>query len=217
MDAKDFMPDEATIAAIREKLVRYESDRKTAAARVRRRVPIYLGIVLAIVLVLAWAFNSFADPREQWFSAPHVFLYVGGVIALIIAYVYATGPAADLQQAFREQLFPIVFGFIKDFKYRNRVDPDSYGRLPPQTIGSFNLHGFDDVISGSYGGFPFELYEASFSTKNNKTETRVFPRRRHGLSSWSRPFPGWLNPTPQGRERPSASFSSCSAETAVRN
>jgi len=192
MDAKDFMPDEAAIAAIRAKLERYEADREVAAKRVRLRVPIYLGIVLAVVLVLAWAFNSFADPSEQWLSAPHVFLYVGGVIAAIIAYVYATGPATDLQQEFRAQLFPIVFGFIKDFKYRRGGEPDSYGRLPPQTIGSFNQRGFDDIISGIYGGSRFELYEASFSTKSGKnTTTRNF-RGIVMAFELATPFPGLL-------------------------
>jgi hypothetical protein len=190
MDAKDFMPDEAAIAAIRAKLERYEAERRVAAGRVRLRVPIYLGIVLAIVLVLAWAFNSFAHPSEQWFSSPHVFLYVGGLIAAIIAYVYATGPATDLQD-FRGQLFPIVFGFIQDFKYRRGGEPDSYGRLPPQTIGNFNQRGFDDIIAGTYGGSRFELYEASFSTKSGKTTTRNF-RGIVMAFELATPFPGLL-------------------------
>jgi hypothetical protein len=191
MDAKDFMPDEAAIADIRARLERYEAERKAAAARVRMRVPIYVGIVLAIVLVLAWAFNSFADPSEQWFSSPHVFLYVGGAIALVIAYVYATGPATDLQQAFREQLFPVVFGFIKDFRYRRMVEPDSYRRLPREVIGPFNERGMDDVISGSYGGFPFELYEASFWTKSGTKKKSNF-RGIVLAFELVTPFPGLL-------------------------
>jgi hypothetical protein len=191
MDAKDFMPDEAAIAAIRARLERYEAERKITAARVRLRVPIYLGVLLAMVLVLAWAFNSFADPNEQWFSSPHVFLYVGGAIAGFVAYAFATRPATDLQQAFREQLFPIVFGFIKDFRYRRAAEPDSYGRLPHEVIGSFNRRSFDDVISGTYGGFAFELYEASFSTKSGKTETRVFRGVVMAFELMT-PFPGLL-------------------------
>lgn len=191
MDAKDFMPDEAAIASIREKLVRYDADRKAAAARVRLRVPVYLGILLAVVLLLAWAFNSFADPREQWSSAPHVFLYVGGAIAAVIAYVYARGPASDLQQAFREQLFPLVFGFVKEFKYSRAIEPETYGRLPREVIGNFDRQSFDDVISGSYGGFPFELYEASFRTGSGKTETTNF-RGIVMAFELATPFPGLL-------------------------
>lgn len=191
MDARDFMPDEAAIAGIRARLGQYEADRARIARRTRLRVPLYVGLIVVIVLVLAIAFNTFADPNEQWFSAPHVFLYVGGVIAAIIAWVFANGPATDLRQTFREQLFPVIFGFIKDFRYTRLAMPESFALLPREAIGAYNKQGFDDTISGVYGGFPFELYEASFWTKSGQTET---PNFRGIVLAFElvTPFPGVL-------------------------
>ncbi|MGE0503132.1 MAG: DUF3137 domain-containing protein [Rhizobiaceae bacterium] len=191
MDAKDFMPDEATIARIRADLDRYEGDRALAAAKVRLRMPAYVGGVLVIVAVLAYAFNSFADPNEQWFSSPHVFLYFGGIVALFFAYSAAMGPATKLQQSFREHMLPIVFGFIKDVRYSHGTTPDSFHHLPREAVGTFNRQTFDDTISGTYNGFTFELYEATLKHKQGKSDQLMFKgivMAFHML----RPFPGKL-------------------------
>ena len=45
------------------------------------RVPVFMGVLLAAIAVLAVVFNNFADLNEQWFSTPHVFLYGIGFVA----------------------------------------------------------------------------------------------------------------------------------------
>ena len=173
METADFMPSEAVIAAIRKDLEAYEAKRASVAWQVRWRVPLFVGLVLVFVVLVAWLFNKVADRNEQWFSTPHVFLYVVGFVAAILLYFRAIKPATRLQQSFRETLVPIIFGFITDMRYQHGVTPHSFDRLPRETVGGFTMSRFDDIISGRYEGFAFELYEADLwdggATKNKAT------------------------------------------------
>lgn len=174
MDARDFMPSEEALRSIRASIEAYEAERRSVRRRMAVRIPLYLLLVAAAVLVLALAFNTFADPREQWVSAPHVFLYVAGVAALAVAYVAATGPARRLQRSFREKLLPVVFGFIENVRYRKGETPKALDRLPREMIGNFDRASYDDEIAGVWQGLPFELFEAVFSQSSGKAASTVF-------------------------------------------
>ena len=175
MDTKEFMPGDDTIAGIRKDIEQYEIERAKVHVQVRWRVPVFLGALLLIAALIAYAFNNFADPNELWFSSPHVFLYFGTFVAAFFVYGMATSPATKLRQSFRDRLLPIIFGFIKDLQYANGRTPDSFDRLPKQAVGSFNRQSFDDVISGKYEGFPFELYETTLS-RRPANQTRPYSR-----------------------------------------
>lgn len=191
MDGQGFMPSEAVLAGIRADVARYEAGRVQAHRAVRWRVPAFLAATVAFVVAVAYVLNGLADPFEQWTSAPHVFVYVGSAIAAFFIYGWAMRPATKLQQSFRERLLPIAFSFIDGVKYRTGWVPESFARLPRETVGSFNRQGFDDFVSGQYAGFPFELYEASLSQKAGKTTTSVFKGVIVAFKT-ERPFPGVL-------------------------
>ncbi len=191
MDTADFMPDAAVIAAIKSDLQAYEARRATVQRQVLWRLPLFIGLVLVATVLLAWLFNSFADPYEQWFSTPHVFLYIAGIVAAVFAYFLAVRPANDLRQSFRDGLLPVIFGFIEDVSYRRGEKPSSFDRLPAETIGSFDREHFDDTISGRYEGFPFELYEARLTQKASKAETSIFNGVVIAFET-VKPFPGVL-------------------------
>lgn len=191
MDAQDFMPTEAALQSVRAGIDAYELERQQVCRGVAIRVPAYLAVVLVVVAVLAVAFNAFADPSEKWFSAPHVFLYVGGVIALVLAYSAATSPARKLQHVFREKLLPVVFGFIDGLRYRKGETPAAMERLPVETIGSFDRAAYDDEIAGVWQGMAFELFEAVFSQKAGKTASTVFRGVVVAVETET-PFPGVL-------------------------
>ncbi|WP_353644975.1 hypothetical protein [Mesorhizobium sp. WSM2239] len=185
------MPDEAVIAGIRTDIETYEGERQRARRKVGWRVPVYLGGLAAAVAALAYGFNAFADPHEQWHSAPHLFLYVIAMFAGIYASWMATKPARDVQQAFREHLLPIVFGFIEDFHYQHKTSPTSFYRLPREAVGTFDVERFDDVISGKCDGFVFELYEAELAKKSGKSERMKFKGVVLAFQTVA-PFPGLL-------------------------
>lgn len=191
MEARDFMPDEAVIAGIRTDLETYERERQAARREVSWRVPVYLGGLVAAVAALAYGFNKVADPHELWHSAPHLFLYVVAMIAGVGVYWSATKPARDAQQTFREHLLPIVFSFIENLSYEHATTPGSFHRLPRDTVGSFNRETFDDVISGRYDGFAFDLYEATFWQEAGKSDKIKFRGVVLAFETVT-PFPGLL-------------------------
>ncbi len=168
MGAGKFLPDEPVIAGIKADFDRYEAERNRVRRATMWRVPLFDGLVLAAVFVLAWFLNFLADPNEQWRSALHVFLYVAGIAALFFAHAQAVKPAKQTQDALRRRIMPMVFGFIEDLAYRNAVTPESFKRLPLELVGSFDRESFDDVVSGRYDGFRFELYEAEFRHKGSE-------------------------------------------------
>ena len=191
MEAADFMPSEADIAGIRRDIEAYEAKRASVRKQVRWRVPLFVGLALVFVGLIAWLFNGVADPYEQWFSSPHVFLYLGGAIAAVLLYFQALRPATRLQQSFRDTLLPIIFGFVRDVRYQHGVRPNSFDRMPRETVGAFNRQSFDDVISGRYEDFPFELYEARLSEGTGKGETVAFKGVIVAFETIA-PFPGTL-------------------------
>jgi hypothetical protein len=191
MDAKDFLPDEAVVAGIRADIERYEAERGRAHRAVLWRIPVFDGLWIAVILGVAYAINGLADPNEQWLSTPHVFLYVIGFFALFFIHAQAVKPATVLQQSLRDRIIPLVFGFIEDMGYRHEATPESFGRMPQEASGAFNRQTFDDVISGRYEGFPFELYEATLTQKAGKSRSTVFKGVIVAFETIA-PFPGLL-------------------------
>ncbi|PBB20452.1 DUF3137 domain-containing protein [Mesorhizobium sp. WSM4313] len=191
MEAADFMPSEAAIAGIRRGIEDYEAKRASAQKQVRWRVPVFVGLVVVIVALIAWLFNAAADPHEQWLSTPHVFLYLGGLVVAVLLYFQALRPATRLQQSFRDTLLPMIFGFVREVRYQRGARPNSFGRMPRETVGAFNRQSFDDVISGRYEDFPFELYEAKLWEGSGKSETTAFKGVIVAFETIE-PFPGTL-------------------------
>ncbi|PBB86237.1 DUF3137 domain-containing protein [Mesorhizobium sp. WSM3876] len=191
MEAADFMPSEAVIAGIRRDIEAYEAKRATAYRQVRWRVPLFLGLLVLFIGVVAWLFSKLADPNERWFSTPHVFLYFGGFVAAMLLYFQAMKPATRLQQSFRDTLLPMIFGFVREVRYQHGARPNSFDRLPRETVGAFNRQSFDDTISGRYENFPFELFEARLSEGSGKSERTVFKGVVVAFETIE-PFPGML-------------------------
>lgn len=192
MEARDFMPGEAVIASIKQDLELYESGRRKAA-RARWLLPLYFGLLAVVVVGLALLFNEFADPAEQWRSFLHVVLYCAACVGAFLAYKIGTKPAKGLQQSFRQHLLPIIFGFVTGINYRNAAKPGSFDRLPREATGNFDRQEFDDVISGKYEGFPFEIYETHLTAKQiGANETATLFKGVVVAFEQVKPFPGLL-------------------------
>lgn len=197
MDTQTLMPGEGVVAGIRQDIEAYDRERARTYRQVMWRVPVFLGILVAVSALLAIAFNAFANPAERWFSAPHVFLYFGTLVAAAFVWNAAMAPARRLRQSFRDRVLPIVFGFVDDLRYSNGTTPDSFHRLPKQAVGAFNRQSFDDVVSGRYDGFPFELYEVTLGNKAGKSSQTVFKGVVTAFETIT-PFPGLLVATKRG-------------------
>lgn len=168
------------------------NSQKTGASRTSlvRLLSVYVPLVLIVMIVGAFL-NGNADVREQWTSPLHVFLYVAAVAAGIAGYFWATAPKRHAGRAGREDLLPALFGFVDGFHHTRGEEPASFNRLPRELTGPFNRERFDDVVTGNYRGFDFELFEANLSLKTSSEETTTFAGA--GLTfEAERPFPGVL-------------------------
>ncbi|KQU76587.1 hypothetical protein ASC75_02965 [Aminobacter sp. DSM 101952] len=191
MSAAGFMPDEAVIAGIRRDIDAYEARRKAAKRSVLWRVPLFLGLLVLAIAVLAVVFNLAADPAEVWVSTPHLYLYAAAFLVSFFVYFRAAKPAGDLQASLREKLLPIAFGFVGDMRLAKGETPRSFGRLPRETIGDYDDSHFDDIVSGTYEGFSFELYETALSRRVEKSDVHLFDGIIVAFDM-AKPFPGTL-------------------------
>jgi hypothetical protein len=195
MDARDLMPSEAVAASIQKDFEAYEGERRRAAGQVGWQLPLFFGLLVIVAVVLLLFLNDFSDPSERWFSKLHIALYCGVMAGGFLAYRLGMKPATDLQQSFRAHLLPVILGFVTDVTYRHGVKPVSFARLPKEASGSFDRYHFDDVISGTYEGFPFELYETHLTRKRQGNRYSV-QRRHSGVP------PGPAVSGPAGRHTP---------------
>lgn len=191
IDTRGFMPDEETVARIVGDIAAYEQERRNAAAKITLRVPLFLGAYLAAVLVLAFLLNGLANVSEQWLSSVHIFLYAFAALGAPLVYRQAVKPARALQDAFREEVVPIIFGFIDDLRYSHVRQPASFSRLPSEATGTFNRQSFDDVVSGRHQDFGFELFECELRNRAGRSSTQVFKGVVLAFEMIA-PFPGML-------------------------
>lgn len=172
MNADDYMPDAATVAAIEKDIANYNTRRAHARREIDRRMPMLLGLYAlgcfaAFVLLLA-NFGSLPEKLAM-------FLLVGGGIGAIAGGVgvanYARRPGVDTQQQFRNHMLPVLFGFVENLRYSQGYEPRSFSRMPDAVKGSFNKKTFGDIITGRLGDKRFEIYETTlvYNSKNSST------------------------------------------------
>ena len=216
MDVKDFMPGDEVIAGIRADLEKYEAERRKARRSVRWRVPLFLGLLLALVVGLAYVFNGVADPNEQWFSTPHVFLYVIAFISAFFVYFAAVKPATRLQQSFRERILPLIFGFIEKMGYKHAETPASFRAAAARNDRLVQPRELRRRHLGALRGFSFRALRGDADAEGRKVVIGGFQgdyrsvRDDHaipGAACGRRARPIWL----------SASFAASSAGASSKN
>lgn len=151
-----------------------------------RLVAVFVPLLL-IVVIGASLLNRNALREELWTSPLHVFLYVGAVVAGIAGYVWATAPKRRAAQPASVKLLPAIFGSIDGFRHSKGKEPVSFTRFSRELIGDFDSKQFDDLVTGAYRGFDFELFEATLSNGGSVTFSGA------GLAfEAENPFPGIL-------------------------
>jgi hypothetical protein len=195
MDTENFQPDPAALQSIRNRIAAFEARRVATRRSGYVRALLSILILVVAVLLVGWGFNGVADRNEQWLSAPHIMLYVVGLVAALALYAASGGPLRRLQRGLRAELMPAIFGFIDNVGYAKGTTPATYPDIPHAVVGEFDEASFDDIVSGD-AGFRFELYEARFWQSGRNEDTRF-----HGVVTvfeLETPFPGLLVATRKG-------------------
>ena len=211
MTRNDFMPDDAFIAGIKARDRRI-TKRSAAADQSAVRGAFRFSSACCLSLVAgAW-------PLLQQLCRPQRAVALGAARVSLCHRLRrrrsccsyrATKPTRS-SAVLTRPILPMVFGFIKDLNYRHDVTPQSFDRMPRETVGAFNRESFDDVISGRCEEFAFELYEA---TLRDKSSVRTSSRSRGSSSAFETmtPFPGVLVATRKTGSR----SASCAAYSAA--
>lgn len=105
-------------AAIEQAIAAYNGEQAGVAEQVRKRTPLFVGGVIAGVVVLAVLFSQFSGD-DGYFSTAHIIVYVAGFFGLFLALDLARGPAKILQQGLRDRVLPLTFSFLADPSYAN--------------------------------------------------------------------------------------------------
>lgn len=179
--------DPQRLAAMREAVGAFNRARSSAArASTIRLVSAFVPLAL-IVIVVGSILNGNADAREQWTSPLHVYLYVGALIAGVAGWFWASAPKRRAAEPASDALFPVIFGSIDGFRHAKGEVPVSFTRLPRELVGDFDRKQFDDLVTGAYRGFNFELFEARLGLQGQTAFAGA------GLAfEAERPFPGLL-------------------------
>lgn len=191
MNTQDVMPEAAVLDDIKADIAAYEAGRRARELKARWGLPLSFALLALVVYFVGHVLNANSDARELWTSPLHVYLYFAALVVAAIFWFVLKVPARRSRNHDRLRLFPSIFRFVDDYRYTPGTAPETFDRLPRELVGSFNKQSFDDVMSGTYRGFPFELFEAHLIQKEAGQEATAFAGA--GLVFEARePFPGLL-------------------------
>ncbi len=163
-EVPDITPDAPTQARIDSEIASYNREQKAIIAKAAQRVALICGAIV-VAGAAAAAIATGLETYPDWFSRPHLMIYVLTGIAVWFGWGYATGPTKALRQDLRSRVLPMLFAFLDEAKYTHGVAARSVGDLPHEVIGKHNSRTYGDCISGTYSGVPVEIFEATFKKK----------------------------------------------------
>lgn len=201
MMSTQIVPGEAAVAAIAGSINLYNNRRRELHERVRRRV-----VRVMAVYVIVWAlllFFCFAAVAGGGSAFPFGLVFALGLLGLFALPKRLRRPAAAMQQAFRDETLPGLFSFVDGVRYGHGSQPPSYRHLPRVAVGDYNAETFEDCISGTFEGMPFEICEARLSRRSGKRGTTTFKGVLVAFKA-ENPFPGVFVAanTPDGVRQP---------------
>jgi len=168
----EYMPGETAVADIRRHIDMYNAERPGIYRSCTLTAWLLMGGYCVIVgLILYATLGAMQTSKgDRLFGAVLVFGIAGG--AWLWRYVWQ--PMRDHQLGLRYSLFPNIFGFIEEVRYRAGYEPALLGDLKRLKLVNFTKTKNDDVISGIHEGMTFELVETELLTGNGKNERTTF-------------------------------------------
>jgi len=167
-DKAEGIPDEAAEGAVHQALARYNAQRALVARRMFFRLMIVIVplVIVATMTVGIIVTNGPGLPVYGLILFGFALFYWGGTLAVL--------PSRRFQRDFRAELLPAVFGFVDEFSYRFRTDPD----FPASALIDDFVQGLSSkhfyMLSGVHRGMPFTLTETEFSDNSDGGEGTVF-------------------------------------------
>jgi len=166
-DPKNWLPGEASLNVIRAAIASYNAERPAIAKAQTRRVALMMGGFVVVALAAGAAAIASGNAVLAgigigfgFFGAPYV-------------WSKAVEPTRQFQQALRQRLFPVIFGFIPKLSYQNNKPPRFLQKLKATGLLSWSSTGHDDWFAGEHDGLEFELSETEFFTGSGKHKSSL--------------------------------------------
>lgn len=167
-DLANWLPDDEQVEIISAAVAQYNAGRPEQAARMKRRMVMMLGPFA--VIVAAVGIFGLASGIAPVIAVSVALAIFGGMFVWSLA----RKPAREFQQQLRSKMFPVIFGFIDDFQYRNGHAPGFLARLEEIGLLSYTSAQHDDWMSGNHEGLWFELSETRLKKKSGKSSRTIF-------------------------------------------
>lgn len=163
-DIIDITPDAPTRARIEAEIASYNRDQKAILFQAAKRIALVYGAI-AVAGAVAAAIATALEAHSDWFSRPHLMIYLLTGVAAWMAWSYASGPTRAVRQQLRNRTLPLLFGFLDKAGYSHGAAARSVSDLPHEVIGKHNSRTYGDCISGAFNGAAVEIFEATFKQK----------------------------------------------------
>lgn len=163
-DGREEMPE----GDVHHAITRYNAARAAVARRMfyRLMVVVVPMVIVAVVTIGMIATRGPGLPVYGLMIFGFALFYWGGTLAV--------SPSRRFQRDIRSELLPAVFGFVDEFSYRFRTDPD----FPKTALIDDFVHGVNSrhfyMLSGDYRGMQFTLTETEFVENSDVSNGTVF-------------------------------------------
>lgn len=173
MNTDQFLPDEATVAAIEKDIATYNQRREVEHKALERREPIVMMSYAVGVAFLAYLAYRLFSHSASWYM-PSLFIGAVGIGSWSRVQKWARRDAEWTQQNFRDHIVPVMLGFVPQLRYSHGINPRSFAHIPKQLLPAHNHSEFDDVLSANLDGRRFELFEAKLVQRSKNSEQIMF-------------------------------------------
>jgi hypothetical protein len=168
VDEAALMPKEAALEDLRAAVTAYNASRGEVTRHMYLRVVLIFGGFLVVA-----GFISYIAIVE---IASDVVGIVLGLLFVAGGFVwrFAVAPAKQFQQALRDRMLPLVFGFIDEVQYVHGATPRFITAMPDKDFVRRDRSEHGDMIAGRHDGLAFTLSETELSTGSGKSRQTTF-------------------------------------------
>lgn len=163
------MPGPDALAKIRAQIETYNLERPGVARAAILRTVLYMGgWAAACGLILWWGVRQGAASNMVGY------ILAGVLISGYFIYDLSQSAQKAYQQAMRDRLLPVLFGFVDGVIYRHGHKPRQLERMPGNDFVSRTKSTHGDMLAGSFEGLDFTLGETELAIGSGKNRTVNF-------------------------------------------
>ena len=167
-DPAHWLPGDAELDISRAAIKAYNAERPARVKATADRLAFAVIASLAVgAASLAWSLAE--NDGTAVFMAITAIIFCGA-----FAWEWVFRPAREFEQQLRQRLFPVIFGFIADFRYDYGTKPRFLEKFRETGLLDWNKFETDDCFAGVHDGLKFEISEINLFNQNGDGRSNQF-------------------------------------------